>query len=204
MKNKSFIIKGDIIYSDTPEKLLAVKDGYLICKDGISGGVYESLEEIPEIYRDCDLIDYSGKLVIPGLTDLHIHAPQYAYRGIWTDMELIDWLNFHTFPEESKYKDEDYAKRAYEIFVNDIKKTSTARFCAFSTIHVEATEILMDMVEESVLRRAVLEKPAGREVVLTGRDPAPWMTQAADYITDMRAVKHPFDAGVPAREGVEF
>ena len=31
MKNKSFIIKGDIIYSDTPEKLLAVKDGYLIC-----------------------------------------------------------------------------------------------------------------------------------------------------------------------------
>ena len=152
MKNKSFIIKGDIIYSDTPEKLLAVKDGYLICKDGISGGVYKSLEEIPEIYRDCDLIDYSGKLVIPGLTDLHIHAPQYAYRGIWTDMELIDWLNFHTFPEESKYKDEDYAKRAYEIFVNDIKKTSTTRFCAFSTIHVNATEILMDVVEESGLK----------------------------------------------------
>lgn len=152
MNKKSFIIKGDIIYSETPERLNTFKDGYLVCCDGISMGVYESFLQLPEMYKGYELIDYSGKLVIPGLTDLHIHAPQYAFRGIWTDMELIDWLNFHTFPEEAKYKDEAYAERAYEIFVNDIKRTATTRFCAFSSIHVRATEILMDMVEESGLK----------------------------------------------------
>ena len=51
---------------------------------------------------------------------------------------------------------------------------------------------------------AVLERPAGREVVLTGRDPAPWMCEAADYHTQMRCVRHPYDAGVGARKGIEY
>lgn len=45
---------------------------------------------------------------------------------------------------------------------------------------------------------------AGREVVLTGRDPAPWMREAADYSTEMRCHRHPYARGVLAREGVEF
>lgn len=42
------------------------------------------------------------------------------------------------------------------------------------------------------------------EVVLTGRDPAPQLVERADYITSMEAVRHPFDRGVTAREGIEF
>ena len=44
----------------------------------------------------------------------------------------------------------------------------------------------------------------GREVVLTGRDPAPWMQEAADYSTELRAVRHPYTQGIPAREGIEY
>ena len=62
----------------------------------------------------------------------------------------------------------------------------------------------LGMADEALLRCAVLERPAGREVVLTGRDPADWMRQAAEYITEMRAVRHPFESGTPARRGVEF
>lgn len=62
----------------------------------------------------------------------------------------------------------------------------------------------LGMVDEAFLRRAVLERPAGREVVLTGRDPAPWMCEAADYHTQMRCVRHPYDAGVGARKGIEY
>ncbi len=43
-----------------------------------------------------------------------------------------------------------------------------------------------------------------REIVLTGRSPAPELLEAADYITEMRKIKHPFDSGTPARRGVEF
>ncbi len=43
-----------------------------------------------------------------------------------------------------------------------------------------------------------------REIVLTGRDPAPELLALADYVTEMRKQKHPFDHGVPAREGIEY
>lgn len=62
----------------------------------------------------------------------------------------------------------------------------------------------MDQVDHSLLKRAVLERPAQREIVLTGRDPADWMREAADYSTEMRLVKHPYGRGVLAREGIEF
>lgn len=61
-----------------------------------------------------------------------------------------------------------------------------------------------DLVDRDLLRKAVLEKPAGQELVLTGREPAGWMRKAADYITEMRCCRHPYQRGVPAREGVEF
>lgn len=42
------------------------------------------------------------------------------------------------------------------------------------------------------------------EVVLTGRNPAPELVEVADYVTEMRKEKHPFDKGVRARKGIEF
>lgn len=41
------------------------------------------------------------------------------------------------------------------------------------------------------------------EVVMTGRDPAPELLEAADYISEIKKVRHPYDKGVPARDGIE-
>ena len=60
-------------------------------------------------------------MIIPGLVDLHLHAPQYSFRGLGMDLELMDWLNQRTFPEETKYQNLDYANRAYSIFVKNMK-----------------------------------------------------------------------------------
>lgn len=46
-------------------------------------------------------------------------------------------------------------------------------------------------------------KPQQLEVVLTGRNPAQWMLDCADYASEIRKVKHPFDRGIPARSGIE-
>lgn len=62
----------------------------------------------------------------------------------------------------------------------------------------------LDMVDRELLRSAVELKPAGQEVVLTGRNPADWMLAAAHYQTEMRCHRHPYDEGVPARKGIEF
>ena len=47
-------------------------------------------------------------------------------------------------------------------------------------------------------------RPEQLEVVMTGRNPKPELVELADYITNMNAVKHPFEKGVPARKGIEM
>ncbi|MEG2119506.1 MAG: cob(I)yrinic acid a,c-diamide adenosyltransferase [Pseudoflavonifractor sp.] len=47
-------------------------------------------------------------------------------------------------------------------------------------------------------------RPAGAEVILTGRDPVPELVVRADYITEMKKIRHPYDKGVPARKGIEW
>ncbi|MFI3251434.1 MAG: amidohydrolase family protein, partial [Eubacteriales bacterium] len=145
---KHFVLKGDIIYSPTQTKLELCPDHYVVCQDGICQGVFES---IPYQYSDLPVMDFSGHLILPGMTDLHLHAPQYTNRGMGMDLELIDWLNTYTFPEEKKYNDLNYAKTAYTTLINDIKKGPTTRLCAFNTIHINSTLLLMDMLEESGL-----------------------------------------------------
>lgn len=47
-------------------------------------------------------------------------------------------------------------------------------------------------------------RPESLEVVLTGRDPSPELVELADYVSEIRKVKHPFDQGIPARKGIEL
>lgn len=144
----NFILKGNICYSKNKDEIYTIKNGYVVVNEGLSCGVYDS---IPVEYKDYELIDYSNKIIIPGLIDLHIHAPQYAFRGLGMDYELIEWLNKETFLEESKYKDLDYADKAYSIFVNKMKNSATSRAVIFATIHRDATILLMEKMNEARL-----------------------------------------------------
>ena len=71
-------------------------------------------------------------LIVPGMVDLHAHAPQYAFRGLGMDLELLEWLNTHTFPEEAKYAGEAYARQAYTMYVEELKKMMDSGRWSFS------------------------------------------------------------------------
>lgn len=60
---------------------------------------------------------------------------------------------------------------------------------------------LVDLAEAVAWLRG---RRAGLEVVLTGRDPAPELVELADYVSEVRKVKHPFDRGVATRRGIEY
>lgn len=62
----------------------------------------------------------------------------------------------------------------------------------------------LKMVDESLLKKAVCQKPEGQELILTGRNPADWMREVADYNTEMHSWRHPYEKGIMARKGVEF
>ena len=62
----------------------------------------------------------------------------------------------------------------------------------------------LDMVDVELLKKAVLERPAGCECVLTAHTPPQWMLDAADYSTEMKCHRHPYQKGIKARKGIEY
>lgn len=145
---KAFALRGDILWSASPQKLCSREKHYLVCEDGLVAGVFPQL---PDRYAGVPVRDYGDRVIIPGLTDLHTHAPQYAFRGLGMDLELLDWLDTHTFPEEARYAELEYARRAYAMFVQDLAGGATTRACVFATQHLPATTLLMEMLEKAGL-----------------------------------------------------
>ena len=145
---KDFVLKGHVCYSKSKNELVTQENAYVVCTDVVSQGVFDTL---PEEYTDLPLLDYGDLLIFPGMVDLHVHAPQYAFRGMCMDLELMEWLNRYTFPEEEKYENLEYAEKAYGMFVDALKKGATTRSCIFATRHRYATELLMKLMEESGL-----------------------------------------------------
>ena len=146
---KRSVWKGNFCYSTEPGELKILEQGYLLSQDGVVQG---AVHEITEAWRDVPVRDFGDCLIIPGLVDLHMHAPQYEFCGMGMDLELLEWLNRQTFPVEARYADPEYAEKAYSEFVEDLRCGATTRACIFATIHLPATRILMEKLEKTGLK----------------------------------------------------
>ncbi|MBR6825986.1 MAG: amidohydrolase family protein, partial [Oscillospiraceae bacterium] len=144
----SFVLKGNICQSNRDGRIEVFPDSYLVCENGLWMGIFPAL---PEKYAALPLTDWEDRILIPGMSDLHIHAPQFSFRGLGMDMELLDWLNTYTFPEESKYADLCYADRAYSQFAKHLHRSATTRAVIFGTIHAPATTLLMEKLDATGL-----------------------------------------------------
>lgn len=197
MENRSFVLRGDICWSDRQRKLHCAQDAYLVCENGRCAGVFDAL---PQGYAALPLIDHRGKLVIPGMADLHIHAPQYAFRGLGMDLELLDWLQQYAFPEEAKYNDLEYAKAAYRVFADNLRRSATTRISAFATVHLDATVLLMELLEEAGIAGYVGKVNMDREAPDELREPdaahsaaltMEWLQAVKDKCTSIRPILTP-------------
>lgn len=171
-----FALKGQICYSERLDKITVMENSYLLCEDGICCGVEENL---PEGWENAEVKDYGNRLIIPGLVDLHMHAPQYGFCGMGMDMELLEWLDHQVFPEEARYKDLDYAEKGYSIFAENLKKGATSRACIFSSLHVPATELLMEKLEATGLKVMVGKVNMDRNSPDILREESPEASEAA-------------------------
>ena len=66
-----------------------------------------------------------GQVLLPGLVDLHIHAPQWPQLGKALHLPLYEWLQQCTFPLEAKYDDLDFARKNYESLVANLLANGT-------------------------------------------------------------------------------
>ena len=194
---KRFVIKGNICQTKSPKELDLHENGYVVCVDGVSKGVFDAL---PEEYAALPLYDFGDQLIFPGMVDLHIHAPQYAFRGMCMDLELMDWLNRYTFPEEEKYEDLTYAEKAYGMFVEALKQGATTRSCIFATRHRPATELLMGLLEArglvSYVGKVNMDREASENLMEDSADISAyttfgWINAVKDKFTNTKPILTP-------------
>ena len=114
-----YCVKGDILYTKKFGTFETIYNGYILIKENKVKRVYE---ELPDEFSNIKVVDYSNLLIIPGLVDLHLHAPQFPNIGLGLDKELIPWLESYTFPEESKYADLEYSKKVYSTLIKELWK----------------------------------------------------------------------------------
>lgn len=141
------IYRANILFTKERTHFEVIERGYVVVDD--SGRVVEVTEHLSAEHEGVEVVDYGGRLLIPAMNDLHVHAPQYRNQGIAMDLELLPWLQNYTFPEEMKYCDTKYAERMYRRFVHDMWRFGTMRACLFATIHKESTLLLMNIFKET-------------------------------------------------------
>ena len=139
------IYHGDIIYSKSKTEFSVNSDSYLVVKEEKVEGIYPV---IPEEYKEVPVTDYGRNLIIPAFSDLHIHASQFVQRGVGMDCLLFDWLNTYTFPQESNFKDPEYAKLIYDQVVQELLRHGTMHASLFTTIHYDASDYLFRAFEK--------------------------------------------------------
>ncbi|MGL5386744.1 MAG: guanine deaminase [Serratia sp. (in: enterobacteria)] len=128
-----------------------IKDGLLLIRDGRVawfGDWEEGHHQIPESIR---VRDYSGKMIVPGFVDTHIHYPQCEMVGAYGE-QLLDWLNKHTFPAEKRYNDLEYAREMSAFFIKQLLRNGTTTALVFGTVHPESVEALFESARHINMR----------------------------------------------------
>ncbi len=115
-----------------------IEDGVIRIENGAIAAVGEAsalLAEAPSGAVD----DHSGKLVLPGFIDTHIHYPQTRVVGSY-GAQLLDWLNKYTFPAELKFSDPAHCETIARFFLDELFRQGTTSAMVYCTVHPQSVD----------------------------------------------------------------
>jgi guanine deaminase len=183
---------GTFLHAPRRGALECLKDALIVV--GADGGISAvHRPDSPRARAETARLEAAGSLVrlapnsyvLPGMVDLHVHAPQWPQLGTALDLPLEDWLQKFTFPLEARYSDTEFAAQVYESLVASLLANGTTTALYFGTVHLPATQMLADIC----LRRS--------QRALIGRVAMDNPDQCPDFYRDS-------SAGVAERETREF
>ena len=127
-------------------------DGLMIVKDGLIEhvGNYTALKDTL-VAKQARLIDYSGKLIMPGFFDTHVHFPQTEMIGAYGE-QLLEWLQTYVYPTEKKYSDAAYAEERAAFFLHELLRNGTTTALVFTTVYPQSVDAFFGEAEKLNLR----------------------------------------------------
>lgn len=118
-------------------------DGVLSVAGGVvqeAGPAEALLKRLP---GDADVVDCTGRLIVPGFVDTHVHFPQVDIIASY-GARLLDWLNEYTFPAEVRFGDASVAREAAGFFLGELLRNGTTAALVFASVHPESVNALFE------------------------------------------------------------
>ena len=136
---------------DDEQAVVWFEDGLLVVEDGMIEVLGEADALMGSLSDDTQVEDYSGKLIVPGLIDCHVHYPQIDVIGSYGE-ELLDWLNRYAYPGEMRFADEDYAREVAAVFVDELVRNGTTTALVFGTVHAHSADAIFEAAAAKNMR----------------------------------------------------
>ncbi|MCY7293890.1 guanine deaminase [Alteromonas sp. a30] len=103
-------------------------------------------QDILPHFHGIEVIDASGKLLVPGFIDTHLHFPQTEMIASYGE-QLLEWLENYTFPTERKFENVEYSRFIASKFMNQLWSNGTTTALAYSTVHACSAEALFEKAD---------------------------------------------------------
>lgn len=137
--------------AEIADQVRYIEDGVLITEQGKIRwfGTWDDAQA--HLPTHVEIQHYPEQLIIPGMIDTHIHFPQTEMVGAYGE-QLLSWLNTYTFPTEMQFKDQAYAQKIAQFFVQELLKNGTTTALVFCTVHPESVDALFEAAEGYQMR----------------------------------------------------
>lgn len=106
-----------------------------------------------------ETIDARGGIIMPGLINTHTHASMTLFRGLADDMPLMDWLNDHIFPAESKLT-EDMVYKGAMLACAEMILSGTTCFCDMYLFENKVAKAAFDSGMRAVVGEVLYDFPS--------------------------------------------
>ena len=151
MIDNNIAIRASIFHFLTKDKYEYFEDGLLVVINGIVKEIGAANDLIANWQGIIPIQDETGKLLMPGFVDGHIHAVQNGVIASY-GTQLLDWLEDYTFPYESHFKDQVFCKTNINFFFKELLKNGTTTAAIYSSVHQESLEAIMEKGAELNMR----------------------------------------------------
>ena len=116
-----------------------IEDGAIRIENGEIAAVGEASAILAAAPAGAAIEDHSGKLVLPGFIDTHIHYPQTRVVGSY-GAQLLDWLQKYTFVEEQKFVDPAHCDVVARFFLDELFRQGTTTAVVYCTVHPQSVD----------------------------------------------------------------
>lgn len=117
-------------------------DGLLLVEDGIIAD-YGDAGTLLAQCGDTPVVEWPGKIIVPGFIDCHVHFPQLDIIASYGE-QLLDWLNRYAFPAEQRFADRDYAREVANFFLDELLRNGTTTALVFGTVHAHSADVILE------------------------------------------------------------